>query len=289
MENNKGFILSTDDYCDLDYSFMQSEDIFCIKTHYTIDGKLHASDSIPPADFYNIVRSGVMPGTVQVNIDEGREYFKKLIGICSNILHLPFSSGISGTYNSMKIAAEEVMQENPGVNIIVVNTLAVSLGLGLLVCKANDLKKTGASMQEVNEYVEKTKNSILHFFTVDSLMHLHRGGRVSRTSAIAGSVLGIKPILKVDPDGKLINIDKVRGRKASLEKIVDNAVKLSQGYENDSFMISHGDCINDAMYVAEYAAKLTGIEKYTINYVGPCIGSHTGPGVVAFFMLGKKI
>ena len=182
------------------------------------------------------------------------------------------------------------LEENKDCKIIVVDTLAASLGEGLLVHKAVELRKAGKSLEETAKWVEENKLHLVHAFTVDDLFHLHRGGRVSKATAIVGSMINIKPILHVDNEGHLIALSKSRGRKKSLHALVDYMEEKIGSYanQNDVIFISHGDCIEDANLVKEEVEKRFGIKKFLINEVGPTIGAHSGPGTVALFFLGES-
>ena len=203
-------------------------------------------------------------------------------------MHIAFSSGLSGTYNSTRIAADELQEEYPDRKIIVVDSLSASLGQGLLVWLAQQKKELGQTMEDVADWVEKNKLKMVHLFTVDDLNHLYRGGRVSRTTAIVGSMLNIKPVLHVDNEGKLTAIGKVRGRKKALQelvKLMDEKIG-SFGAGCDTIFISHGDCEQDAQYVAEKVKEKYNIKNIIINQVGATIGAHSGPGTMALFFVG---
>jgi len=190
----------------------------------------------------------------------------------------------------MRIAADEIREEYPDRKLIVIDSLCASLGEGLLVHYAVLMKKEGKSIDEVAEWLESHKLNLVHLFTVDNLFHLHRGGRVSRTTAIVGSMLNIKPILHVDNEGHLINIGKVRGRKKSLIELTDLMEEKIGSYKPscDTIFISHGDCEDDAKFVAERIGKKYKLKTVLINYVGSVIGSHSGPGTLALFFLGDQ-
>lgn len=205
-----------------------------------------------------------------------------------DVLHLGFSSGLSGTYNSVRIAGEELKNKYPDRKIIVIDSLCACLGEGILLYYALKLKEEGKTIEEVEKWVEENKLHVCHFVTVDDLNHLQRGGRVSKTTAILGTMVQIKPVIHVDNQGYLQVIGKERGRKKSLNKIVDMAAKQAEGWENDIVMITHGDCIEDAQYVAELVEEKMGVTNILINNIGTVIGSHTGPGVVAVFSMGQS-
>ena len=179
------------------------------------------------------------------------------------------------------------MEKNPEAKIIVIDSLCASLGEGLLVHKAVELRDAGKSIEEVAKWVEENKLHLCHQFTVDDLNHLHRGGRVSKATAIIGTLVSVKPVLHVDNEGHLTSLVNVRGRKKSLNTLVDNMAKLVGNYENDIVFISHGDCLEDAEYVAELIKERFGITDFLINYVSPTIGAHSGPGTIALFFMGE--
>lgn len=230
-----------------------------------------------------------MPTTSQVNPEEAKEKLQEFLKINKKLIHIAFSSGLSGTYNSVRLAAEELMEEDPDCRITVVDSLAASMGEGLLVYKALEKQAEGLSYDEMVSWIEENKLHVCHSFTVDDLFHLYRGGRVSKTAAILGTVVNLKPVLHVDDEGHLIAVSKVRGRKKSLNTLVDNMEKQMGSYrdQNDIVFISHGDCYEDAVYVQEQVKKRFGIEKFLINPVGPTIGAHSGPGTLALFFMGE--
>ena len=216
--------------------------------------------------------------------------FEKHLKAGKDVLHLAFSSGLSSSYNNAAVVARDLNEESTGHKVIVIDTLAASLGQGLVVHKALELRKQGKSFEETAEWVEANKLHFCHQFTVDDLNHLYRGGRVSRLTAIAGTLIQIKPILHVDDEGKLIPIGKTRGRKKSLQALVDNMERTIGSYRdaNDIVFISHGDALDEAQYVADLVKERFGIESFLINYVSPTIGSHSGPGTIALFYLGDR-
>lgn len=229
-----------------------------------------------------------MSVTSQVNPEEAKEALEPFLKEGKDILHLAFSSGLSGTCSSMKIAAEELREKYPDREIIVVDTLCACMGEALLLYYVLKRKSEGMTVKEAAEWAEEHKLNICHNVTIDDLYHLQRGGRVSKTAAVLGSMVQIKPMIHMDNEGKLQVIGKERGRKKSLQKIVERSAEQFKGYENDLIMITHGDCIEDAEYVAELVRKKMGIGNILINNIGTVIGSHTGPGVVAVFCMGSE-
>ncbi len=286
------FKIITDSTADLPEEYLKEHDIDCMNLCYMIGGETYGGETgkeLPWKEFYAMMRGGEMPTTAQINPEEAKEQFKACIEAGNKkILYLAFSSGLSGTYNSGRIAAEEIKEEYPDCEIVVIDTLCASLGEGLLVDYAVKMKEEGKSLEEVAAWVEEHKLNLVHVFTVDDLNHLHRGGRVSKAVAIIGTLVGIKPVLHVDDEGHLTSVDKVRGRKKSLLQLVDNMEKQMGSYadKNDVFFISHGDSQEDAEFVAEEVKKRFGIKEYIINRVGPTIGAHSGPGTIALFFMG---
>ncbi len=285
----RNFIISTETTCDMEKSYYEKNNIHVLGLTYTINGKEYNSmneDSLTPSDFYKMLREGEMSKTSQVPPETAISAFEKLVKEGYDVFHLSFSSGLSGTYQSCKIAADDVMERYPEAKIIVVDSLAASMGQGLMLNYAINLKNEGKSIDEIKEIIESKKLSFCHNFTVDDLRFLSRGGRISKVTAIMGTALGIKPLLHVDDDGKLINVGKVRGRKQSLNWLVDKMEERIGNNKNEVIYIVHADCIDDAEYVSDLVKKRFGIKNILIGDIGPVIGSHSGPGTVAVFFIG---
>lgn len=283
------FIITADSTVDMPKEYLEEKNIPILPLSYIIDGETYEDmNGLSHKEFFERIRNGSLPTTSQVNPDQAREKFEAIIKEGKEILHLSFSSGLSGSYNSARIAAEELMEEYEGAKIVVIDTLCAAMGQGLLLYKAVEMKEAGKSLDEIAEWVEENKVHICHDVTVDDLNHLHRGGRVSKATAVVGSMMKIKPIIYVNDEGKLIVVGKERGRKKSLLSLVDRMERESKGVDNDIVMITHGDCIEDAEFIKEQIQQRFGIEKVMINGIGTVIGSHTGPGVVAVFFLGNK-
>ncbi len=287
----KEFLISTDNTADLPYSYYKENHIEYMYLTYTMDGVTYDKENeLPSKEFYAKMRAGSMPTTSQVNSETVKEVWRPYLEQGIDILHLAFSSGLSGSCNSARLAAEELKEEHPEYNIIVIDSLCASLGEGMFVYKAVELRKAGNSMEETAAWLEKHKLNFCHVFTVDDLHHLHRGGRVSKMTAVLGTMINIKPLLHVDNEGHLIPLDKVRGRKKSLVSLVDMMDARLGSYRgrNDVVFISHGDCEKDAQYVADLVRERYGIQKILINTIGATIGAHAGPGTVALFFMGDK-
>lgn len=283
------FVITVNSTVDLPKEWLEERHVPVMPLKYTIDGETYPDmDGLSAKEFFQKLREGHMSVTSQINPDEAREMLEPIVKEGKDILHLAFSSGLSGTYNSMRIAAEELSEEYPDTKIVVIDTLCACMGEGLLLHKALQLKEQGKTLDEIAAWVEENKLHICHNVTVDDLNHLHRGGRISRTAAVLGTLVQVKPIIHVDNDGKLQVIGKERGRRKSLNKIVDMSVEQAQGWENDLVMITHGDCLEDAQYVEKRVKEKMGVENVLINNIGTVIGSHTGPGVVAVFCMGNK-
>ena len=285
------YLITTDNMTDLPDEYAAKYGLPMMSLTYFLDGVMYtAENSLPSEVFYKKMREGCMPTTSQVNPAEAKEKLQQFLKLNKNIIHIAFSSGLSGTYNSVRIAAQELEEEMPDCRITVVDSLAASLGEGLLVHKALEKQKAGFSYDELVSWLEENKLRVCHYFTVDDLFHLYRGGRVSKAAAVLGTMINLKPVLHVDDEGHLIPLSKVRGRKKSLNALVDDMEKQIGRYreENDIIFISHGDCYEDALYVQEQVKKRFGIESFLINPVGPTIGAHSGPGTLALFFMGEK-
>lgn len=286
-----GFKMVTDTSADLPAGYLKENDIAVMSLAYIIDGDTYGWENpMDEHEFYTKMRKGSMPTTSQVNIGDAVKLFEKLVGENDEILCISFSSGLSGTYNSVALAAQEVCEAHPEKKIRVVDSKAASLGQGLMVDFALRMRQEGKSMDETADYLEQNLKHFVHVFTVDDLNHLYRGGRVSRATAFVGTLANIKPILHVDDEGHLINIGKVRGRKKSLIELV-NLMEQKIGdhiKDNQKVFISHGDSLEDAEFVADEVKRRFGIDSFLINYVGPTIGAHSGPGTIALFFFGNE-
>ncbi|HKM22131.1 MAG TPA: DegV family protein [Lachnospiraceae bacterium] len=286
------FKISICNTADLPEDYIQENNLGVISLSYMFDDDVvyNHFNSLPEPVFYNKMREGQMPTTSQINIAEAKEAFEEYLKDTNEILQIAFSSGLSGSYNSLRLAADEVMEEHDGVKIVVVDSLCASLGEGLLVHKAVQLKKQGKSLDEIAEWLEAHRLNLVHMFTVDDLFHLHRGGRVSKAAAVLGTMINLKPILHVDDEGHLIPLFTVRGRKKSLNSLVDCMEKKMGSFkdQNDAVFISHGDCEEEARYVEAEVRKRFGDKLFIVNYVCPTIGAHSGPGTIALFFLGDE-
>ncbi|MDR3645200.1 MAG: DegV family protein [Clostridia bacterium] len=284
------YTITADSTCDLPQGYVPEDELPIIPLSYTLDGKTYSGrdgDSLPPEEFYAKMRAGAMPQTALVNVAEAEHFFDGVVSSGSDVLHLCFSSALSGTFNSTRVAAQAINEKYGRTCVTVVDTLCASLGDGLLIHYAFEQKRAGKSLEETRDWLEQNKLHLCHNFTVSDLFHLHRGGRVSMTAAIVGTMLGIKPVLHVDNEGRLIPIRKVRGRPQSLTALVDNMERQVGNFDNKVVFISHGDCLADAEYVAKLVQERFSPVEIIMNFIGPVIGTHSGPDTVALFFMGE--
>ena len=278
----------TDSGCDFPQELRQSLQLSVTPLSVLFRGQSHQDDSERfIKEVYAGLRSGEEAKTSAANPDQWLTIMEPILQKGQDILVLAFSSGLSTTYQSAVIAAEDLLAKYPDRHIRVVDTLCASLGQGLLVWYACEKKKAGFSLDQLADWCEENKFHLCHWFTVDDLMFLKRGGRINAGTALVGTMLGIKPVLHLDDEGHLINVSKVRGRKAAIQALAQKAAELGEGYDNDTMFISHGDCLEDATYLASLLKEKLGVKKVLIGYVGAVIGSHSGPGTLALFFLGK--
>ena len=238
--------------------------------------------------FYDCMRQGGIAKTAAINPDTFYNEFKSVLTDGLDILYLAFSSGLSTTCNSAKIAAEELAEEFPDRKIAIVDSLCASAGQGMLIYLVNQKRNEYDSVDQLAAYAESIKMNICHWFTVDDLVYLKRGGRVSPTVAFVGGVLGIKPVLHVDNEGHLISVSKVRGRAASIAALAKKYGELAQDTAGGTVFISHGDCKGDADTLAQMIKDNYGASVQVISDIGPVIGAHSGPGTLAMFFVGKE-
>lgn len=285
----RDYIITVNSTVDTGKEWLEECNVPVIPLKYTIDGQEYTDMyGLSDKEFFQKLREGKMSVTSQINPEEAKEMLEPYVKEGKDVLHLAFSSALSGTCNSMKIAAEELQEEYPEAKVIVVDTLCACMGEAMLLYYALKQKEAGKTIEEVAQWAEENKLHVCHNVTVDDLFHLHRGGRVSKTAAVLGTMVKVKPIIHMDDNGALQVIGKERGRKKSLHKIVDMAVERSEGWDNEIIMITHGDCLEDAEYVAKLVREKMGVENVFIHNIGTVIGSHTGPGVVATFCMGNK-
>ena len=283
------YIIYTDSGSDIDIPSLNEWNVKHISLSLTFEdeGKVLLNDEIDPVDFYNRMRSGAVAKTAAVNTESFKRAFEDELKAGNDILYIGFSTGLSTTCNSAAIAAKQLMEVYPDNKIICVDTLAASAGQGLLVYLAVQKRDEGKSLEEVAEYIEANKLNLCHWFTVDDLVYLKRGGRVSPAVAFVGGVLGIKPVMHVDNEGHLVNVFKARGRKASLKGLCDKFGETVIDKDGPIF-ICHGDCDADVETLKEMLMTEHGATVDKVVYTGPVIGAHSGPGTLALFYLGKQ-
>ena len=287
----RDYVIMTDSCCDLTAQLADELALTVIPLSLLLDGQEFRNwldgREIGFKAFYDAMRGGSLGTTSAVSVGAFQEAMRPILESGRDILYISFSSALSTTYQSAVIAAEELKEEFPDAVIHVVDSKAASLGQGLYVYLCARQKLAGRTLDEVRDYAEDIKLRVCHWFTVDDLNHLKRGGRVSAATALMGTMLSIKPVLHVDDEGRLINVGKARGRKASLQALVDHMAETAEDPANQTVFISHGDCLEDAEAVAEEIRTRFGTQDIRINFVGPVIGNHTGAGVVALFFLGS--
>ena len=283
------FIIITDSSADLPKSVASEMGITVIPLEVNIDGiGSKYNDEIDIKEFYGWLRDKKGAKTSAVNMDKFIEVFEKFVADGKDVLYIGFSSGLSATFMAGKNAAEELSEKYPDRKVIAVDSLCASLGQGLLVKHAVDKKNSGATIEEVAQFIEDNKLNLCHWFTVEDLFFLKRGGRVSAATAVMGTVLQIKPVMHVDDAGKLINVEKARGRASSINSLFAKMKETAIDPEKQTIYISHGDCYDDAKKLADMVTAEFGITDILISEVGPVIGAHSGPGTLALFFLGSK-
>ena len=286
----KNFVLVCDSACDLPNDLKKELDVDTISLVCNFKGKDYFDDgvSLSTDEFYQGIREGEMPTTSQINSFRFVEFFSPYAEKGVDVLYLAFSSHLSGTYSSAVTAREELSEKYPDFNLQIVDTRSASLGYGLLVYTCANMKKEEKSLEEVMTFAEENKFNLHHIFTVDDLNHLKRGGRVSATSAVLGSILGIKPVLYMPCDGSLQNFSKARGRKAALKELIDTTARHIKDAENQRIFICHSQCIEDANWLAGELKEKFNVKDVYISSIGVVIGSHTGIGTVAVFFYGDN-
>ena len=285
------YTIVTDSSCDLPAPLLEKMGIRVVPLAVNLDGKTYFNypdgRAIGFEEYYAQLRSGKQATTSAVNMSLFRTVMEAELIAGHDVLYLGFSSGLSGTFNAGAMPARELQEEYPEFELIAVDTLCACMGQGLLVYLAALEKAGGKSMHEVRDFVEAQKLHICHWYTVDDLQHLKRGGRIGGTTARLGTMLNIKPVMNMDNEGKLAAVSKARGRAAALRALVDKMGEQAIEPEKQTVFIAHADCYDDAHKVAEMVHERFG-SKSLINYIGPVIGAHAGPGTVALFFVGKE-
>ena len=282
----------TDSCCDLTQELADQWNLISVPLYVNYKGgsfpNMLDESGLKTKDFYDGLRTGEMATTNAVNPSQWKDAAEPFLKAGQDVLILAFSSGLSTTCNSAIIASQELAEEYPDRKVYVVDTLGASMGQGLMCWYVAKKAQEGVSLEALRDYAEEIKPHMAHWFTVNDLFHLKRGGRVSAATAVVGTMLQIKPVLHVDDEGHLISVSKARGRKGSLDALVAKFGEDAIDPASQTIFLSHGDCLEDAQYVGDQIKAKYGVQDVKYNYVGPVIGAHTGPGVVALFFYGKK-
>ncbi len=284
------YVIFTDSGCDISEQALVEWGVKYLCLTFMFDGseETYGNYDLDSKEFYDYMRQGKVARTSAINTQAFKDAFEAEVKEGNDIIYLGFSSGLSTTYNSARMAAEELMESYPERKIYTVDTLAASAGQGLLVYLAVEKKKNGATIDELKEYLTDISPKMCHWFTVDDLVYLKRGGRVSPALALIGTALGIKPVLHVDDEGHLISVSKVRGRKSALKELVDKYGELAEKPGNDTVFLCNADCGEDVECIKTMLKERYGAEVKYVADIGPVIGAHSGPGTIAIFFLGKK-
>ncbi len=283
------YIIFTDSACDISKAILNEWDVKCIELNFHFEGedKEYLNNEMDISEFYSRMKNGETAKTSAINPEGFADFFEDALSTGKDVLYLGFSSGLSTTFNSARIAVEELLSKYPDRKIITVDSLSASAGQGMLVYLAAQKQKEGASIEEAADYIESIKLKLCHWFTVDDLVYLKRGGRISPTVAFVGTVLSIKPVLHVDNEGKLVNVTKARGRKASLNALIERYEQLAEDLNGIAY-ICHSDCIADATELKSRLVSKYNADVKLITDIGPVIGAHAGPGAIAIFFIGKE-
>lgn len=286
----RDFVITTESNSDMPSEFLRDNGICVIPHYYSIDDEVYGDGKeLTIKEFYDAMRARKKAATMASNPAVILDKFTEIAKSGKDILHISFSSALSGGYGNIVSGANEIMEEFPEMTIKVIDTLSVSLAEGILIQAALDMRAQGKSLDETAAYVESLVPHLCVQFTVDDLNHLYRGGRLSKTTAIVGTLANIKPILYVDDHGKLVALDKTRGRKKSLNLLVKNMAERIGSFKDKQIFIGivHGDCEEDANYLADLVRRELGYENIIIQPVGPSIGAHSGPGAIGVLFLGE--
>jgi DegV family protein with EDD domain len=287
-----GYEIVTDSSADLTDELLQEYGIHIVSLSFRVGGEEFPcyvqGQKTDYKQFYDRMRKGEMVDTSLIDMSTCRDIFEGILRRGNDVLYIGFSSALSGSYNAGAMVAESLRGAYPERRIATIDSLSASMGEGLLVYYAAEQRRDGKSMDEVSDWLIENRLHLCHWFTVDDLFHLKRGGRISAATALVGTMLGVKPVLHVDDEGKLVAVGKVRGRRKSLETLVDEMEKTCTNPTEQLVFISHGDCVEDAQHVERLVRERLKVKDVQINYVDPVIGAHSGPGTVALFFLGVQ-
>jgi DegV family protein with EDD domain len=284
------FWIVSDSCTDFPEAYAQKQkNLTIVPLMYQIEGQFHTPDGSDEGTraFYSKLRDGVVATTAQVTAEAWKEAFQEPLSAGHDVLCIAFSSALSGTYDAAVNAKEQLLAEFPNSKLTVIDSKCASMGQGLLVHQALQMRDSGASIEETAKWVTENQQRVIHWFTVDDLQFLRRGGRVSATSAYLGGIMKIKPILQVNEEGKLIPREKVQGRKRSLRALFDKVKEYAAEPEKQTIFLSHGDCLEEAEWLASILRDELHVKDVLISFIGPVIGSHSGPGTMAIFFMGN--
>ena len=281
----------TDSSCDLGINFIEENNIELIPLLLNLDGEILKDDlgkSLGYREFYEKLRAGSMPSTSQINIYTFEEKFKELLDKGYEILYIGLSSALSGTFNSANMARNNILEENPNAKIAVVDSISVSMGLGMLIKKACKMIEEGKMLEDIVQWIEENKNKVIHAILVDDLKHLKRGGRVSASTAAVGSILNIKPLLKLNNSGAVEVSEKIKGKKKGLKRLASIVKENAINIENEILYIMHGDVLEEAQYLKGIILQELNFKDVKVEYIGTVIGTHGGPGTIATVFWGNE-
>ena len=285
-----GYEIVTDSSADLTDELIEQYGIHIVSLSFRVGGEEFPcyvqGEKTDYKQFYDRMRKGEMVDTSLIDMSTCRDIFEGILKRGNDVLYIGFSSALSGSYNAGTMVAESLRDAYPERKIVTIDSLSASMGEGLLVYHVAEQRRAGKSIDEVSDWLIANRLHLCHWFTVDDLFHLKRGGRISAATALVGTVLGVKPVLHVDDEGRLVAVGKVRGRRKSLEALVDEMEKTCTHPTEQVVFISHGDCLEDAQYVERFVRERLKVKDVRINYVDPVIGAHSGPGTIALFFLG---
>ncbi len=286
------FAIVTDTGCDMPAALAKKLNITAVPLKVIIAGK-SIDSTLSPLDignqsFYDLLRNNVDVKTASPSIDDYERYFKKELDRGKDILYIGFSTGLSGAYNVARIAAEELRDEYPERQLLILDSKCASMGQSLLLHYVVQKQREGATLRETYEFAKSLRHHVCHWFTLDDLHHLKKGGRISAAKAVVGTVMNIKPVLKVNPKGKLEIAYKARGKKLAIAKLVEQFGDYYYPDGNDIIFINHADCPEDADLLARSITKNYGITNFVISEIGPVLGAHSGPGALALYYIGKE-
>lgn len=284
-------VILTDSSCDLPLEYIEENNIKFLSLTYNLSYGSFPDDfgkTMSHEKFYNELRKGELSTTSQINAYSFRKCFEELIKENKSILYLGFSSVLSGCINSAEIAKNELLEEYPKADITIINTKSAAIGQGLLILKAVEMLKKGSSKEDIISWIETYKYNMNHWFIVDDLMYLKRGGRLSTFSSAIGTLMNVKPMLTLNNEGAIVNTANIRGRKKAIKSLLEVYEKNRENFENETIGISHSDCLEDAQYLKELILEKYNIKNILIGSIGPVIGSHTGPNALTLCFLGKK-